>query len=50
MYAIDVKLFVLQRREGSVEEGKEVPQEDAKNHEFLRIDMGWDIRNRGMRP
>ena len=31
--------------EGSVAEGKEVPQED--DHELLRIDMGWGICNRG---
>ena len=27
--------------------GKVVLQEDEKDHEFLRIDMGWGIRNRG---
>ena len=27
--------------------GKEVLQEDEKDHELLHIDMGWGIRNRG---
>ena len=30
--------------------GKEVPEEDAKGHEFLGIDMGWGIYNRQPAP
>ena len=47
MYAIDVKLSVLQRREWFNALGKVILQEDEKDHEFLRIDMGWGIRNGG---
>ena len=38
---------LLEEGEGSVAKGKEVPQEDVKGHEFLRIDMDWGICNRG---
>lgn len=38
-----------EEREGSVEVGKEVQQEDEKSHELLRIDMGWGIHNRDPR-